>query len=123
MVNMAGIAMAPELLPAAGQSGRYQGIGRNTGAARLFIAFWQDSTRDNPIEIARVSVVPLFTQHNIRYVEYISKCLYYAELYPPFPPGVCRTDPHPPRRPRRAASYCSEKFLAFPNHFGLGGVI
>ena len=36
MVNMAGIVMAPELLPAAGQSGRYQGIGRNTGAARLF---------------------------------------------------------------------------------------
>ena len=88
-----------------------------------FLYFWQDSAQDNPVEIARVSAVSLFTQHNIRYVEYFSKCLYYAELYPSFPPGVCRADPHPPRRPRRAASYCSEKFLAFPNHFGLGGVI
>ena len=68
---------------------------RNTGAARLFIAFWQDSAQDNPVEIARVSAVSLFTQHNIRYVEYFSKCLYYAELYPSFTPRVCRADPTP----------------------------
>lgn len=63
------------------------------------------------------------TQHNTGYVEYFSKCLYYAYLYPPFSPGVCHADPHPLSRPRRAASYCSEKFSALPNHFSLGGVI
>lgn len=96
---------------------------RNTGAARLFIAFWQDRARNNPIEIARVSAALLFTQHYSNYVEYFSKCLHYEYLYPPFSPGVCRADPHPLSRPRAAASYCPEKFLALPTHFDPGGVI
>ena len=96
---------------------------RNTGAACLFKAFWQDRARDNPIVIARVSAPLLFTQHYSNYVEYFSKCLHYAHLYPLFSPGVCRADPHPLSRPRAAASYCLEKFLALPTHFNLGGVI
>jgi hypothetical protein len=97
---------------------------RETPARRAcFTAFWQDSAQDNPIEIARVSAALLFTQHYSNYVEYFSKCLHYKYTYPPFSPGVCRADPHPLSRPRAAASYCSEKFLALPTHFRLGGVI
>lgn len=70
-----------------------------------------------------MSAALLFTQHYSNYVEYFSKCLHYAYLYPPFSPGVCRADPHPLRRPRAAASYCPEKFLALPNRFDLRGVI
>lgn len=88
-----------------------------------FIAFWQDHATNNPIVIARVSAALLFTQHYSNYVEYFSKCSHYTELYPPYAPGVCCADPHPLSRPRRAASYCSEKFLALPNRFDLGGVI
>ena len=95
-----------------------------TPERRAFLmTFWQDHAENNPIVIARVSAALLFTQHYSNYVECFSKCLHFTYLYPPFSPGVCHADPHPLSRPRRAASYCSEKFSALPNHFSLGGVI
>ena len=91
METMAG----PMVLQQSG-AGVIRGSGETPERRASFLSFWQDSARDNPIEIARVSAVLLFTQHNIRYVEYISKCLYYAELYPSFPPGcLLYTSPSP----------------------------
>lgn len=108
-------------------AGRRECIGakraEHRSGATLFRTFWQENARENPAEIARVSAALLSTQHNIGYVEYFSKCLHYSYLYPPFSPGVCRADPRPLSRPRAAASYCPEKFLALPNRFDLGGVI
>lgn len=100
------------------------GTVQNTETARSFHNPIGKTTRritPSGSRACRCCLLP--TQHNTGYVEYFSKCLYYAYLYPPFSPGVCHADPHPLSRPRRAASYCSEKFSALPNHFSLGGVI